>query len=245
MGWIEEVGWDRWSFGTNDVIGLIVVYAMIAAVFGLYLLAKKRWTMVDPRKIVHIGVGQFIWIWWIFSTPWVMLAFFTLPFTIILFFAMFDNNPIGRSKLGEISREGHKTGLFFYALAITILVLLCFNHWLAATIGVVAMTFGDGFGSIIGKKYGKHKTIRGKSWEGTIAVFLSTAIVSTVVIIFYSWLISQGIATSMNTTPVIDWWWTPIIAGLVACVAETVCSGDYDNIILACVVTLVMIVVGF
>lgn len=245
MGIIEDFGWDQWSFTLNDVFGLILVYGIIIISFAAYTIAKKHWTLVDPRKIIHIGVGQFIWVWWLFSSPWVMTIFFTLPFTLILFLAMFDNNPIGRSKIGTICRQGHKTGLFFYALAIFAAVLLCFNHWLAATVAIVAMTIGDGMGSVIGKKFGKHKIINGKSLEGTLAVFAFTAIFTAAIILFYTFLIQEGyVGRAIPIDLIIPWYAVAIIIGAEAAIVECVSGGDYDNFIVEFCTAVTMILLG-
>lgn len=244
MSIVEDLGWNLTTFTTDDVIGLAIVYLIIAVSLLTYLYAKKRWELVDSRKIVHIGVGHFVWIWWIFSAPWVMLVFFAIPFTLLLFFAMFKSNAIGKSELGNISREGHRTGLFFYALAILVLVALCFNHWMAATIGIVAMTFGDGMGSIIGRKYGRHKTINGKSFEGTMAIFTVTAIMALIMMIFYSFLVAEGISRPILLDFLVPMPLAAIIAGAFAAITEMFCCGDYDNVVVASVVTLAMMGVG-
>jgi len=244
MSLVEDLGWNLTTFTKNDVIGLAVVYLIIAVSLVVYLYAKKHWKLVDSRKIVHIGVGHFVWIWWIFSAPWVMLVFFAIPFTAILFFAMHKDNAIGKSELGEISREGHSTGLFFYALAILILVALCFNDWMAATIGIVAMTFGDGMGSVIGRKYGKHKTINGKSWEGTLTIFAVTAVMAMVMMVFYAYLNAEGICRPIVTDFILPIPVIGMIAGLFAAVTETFCDGRYDNIVVASVVTMAMMGLG-
>lgn len=245
MGIVDNFGWNQWSFEWNDAVGLILVYGIIIVSFIIYTVAKKRWTLVDPRKIIHIGVGQFVWVWWLFSSMWVMTLCFTLPFTLILFFAMFENNPIGRSKLGAICRQGHKSGLFFYSLAIFAIVLLCFNHWLAASVAIVAMTIGDGMGSVIGKKFGKHKIINGKSLEGTLAVFAFTAVFSALIILYYMFLIDGGfMIRTITINLVIPWFAVAIIIGAEAAVVECVCKGNYDNFIVALCVAVTMILLG-
>ena len=74
---------------TNDIIGLVLVYALIVAALLLSLIVEKKLPNIDSRKVVHIGVGNFVFVWWMFTQSWVMLVFFTVPFSIILFIAMF------------------------------------------------------------------------------------------------------------------------------------------------------------
>ena len=136
----------------QDLVGLALVYAIIASSLAVALVMERRGTGGDARKVVHVGVGFFVLVWWMFSENWIMLVFFTVPFAVLLFIAMFRGNAVSESKLGDLANnKGHRTGLFLYAVTITILVAFFWDHWTAATIGVVAMTFGDGFGSIVGR----------------------------------------------------------------------------------------------
>ena len=237
---------DLFQISSNDIVALVLVYALIVAVLAVALLTqKKTGDKYDIRKIIHIGIGNFVFIWWMFENAWVMEAFFAVPFAIILFFAMLKNNAISNSALGDISKnKGHTPGLFLYVVSIVILVALCFNeHWTAASIGIVAMTWGDGFGSIIGKKYGKHKTVNGKSLEGTLAVLFVTAIVSMVLIVFLGFMPLPD-PTGIKLAASIPMWACCLIAGAVVSITETFTPGWVDNIVNCMAVTAVMILLG-
>ena len=122
----------------NDIIGLVLVYALIVAALVVSLVVEKKLPKIDSRKVVHIGVGNFVFVWWMFTQSWVMLVFFTVPFAVILFIAMFRGNMISESKLGELTRKGHNTGLFLYAITITVLVVFFFRD------GVLSMILNNG-----------------------------------------------------------------------------------------------------
>ena len=223
----------------------MLVYAIIAVSLATALILEKRGSKADTRKIVHIGVGFFVFVWWVFSENWIMLVFFTVPFAIILFIAMLKDNAISNSKIGDIANnKGHKTGLFLYAVSITILVAFFWDHWTAATIGVVAMTWGDGIGSVVGKRFGRHKTFNGKSLEGSLGVFAATAVMTAVVLLFYGFLITSGYYPAGDATAVVPFWAVSLIAGLLATVLEAVCPGQYDNIVMPIVVALAMVLLG-
>lgn len=220
---------------TQDIIALAVVYAIIVVALTISLLNDKYGWGMDTRKIVHIGVGNFVFVWWAFSAQWIMLAFFAIPFEIILILAVLGDNPISKSKLGELSSDkGHKTGLVLYVLSIIIMIVCFFrggifgDHWTAASVGIVAMTYGDGFGSIVGRKFGKHKIIHGKSLEGSIGVFLVSAIMTAVIIIFYSWLSTQGLYGG-PCDPDVPVALVAIVVGLITSVVEAVSPGEFDN----------------
>ena len=237
---------EYFQISTNDIVALILVYVLIAVVLAVaFLVQKKSGDKYDIRKIIHIGIGNFVFLWWMFEHAWVMEVFFAIPFAIILFLAMLKDNKVANSALGDISKnKGHKQGLFLYVVSIVILIALCFDaHWSAASIGIVAMTWGDGFGSIIGKKYGKHKSVNGKSIEGTLGVLLVTALVSIILMVFLGYMpLPEG--TGIVLTAVIPTWACCIVAGCVVAVTETFTPGWIDNIVNCMVVTGVMILLG-
>jgi len=237
---------ELFQMTTNDVIALVLVYVLIIVVLAVALITqKKTGDKYDIRKIIHIGIGNFVFIWWMFENAWVMEAFFAVPFAIILFLAMLKDNAIAKSALGDISKnKGHKQGLFLYVISIVILVALCFNeHWTAASIGIVAMTWGDGFGSIIGKRFGKHHIIKGKSVEGTLGVFAATVVVSLILVAFLG-MVSLPDPTGIKLTACIPMWACCIIAGATVSVTEMVTPGWIDNIVNCMAVTGVMILLG-
>lgn len=175
-----------------------------------------------------------------------MLAFFTIPFALLLFVTMFKGNKLSQSQLGEISNNmGHRTGLFFYAISVTLMIVLFFDHWLAATIGMVAMTYGDGFGSVIGKRFGRHKTINGKSLEGSLGVIFMTAIVSMGVVALYTFLSNDvSWAHTGAVTAIVPMWSVCIISGIVASLVEMVSPGQADNITIPLSVAIVCVLLG-
>lgn len=229
----------------QDYIGLLLVYLIIAASLAVALHLDRRGSSIDSRKVVHIGVGLFVFVWWAFTERWVMLAFFTVPFAVILFFAMFSGNMVSRSRIGTMAQDrGHRTGLFLYAVSITVLVLFFFgDHWVAASIGVIALTWGDGMGSIIGKRYGTHGLSNGKSLEGSLGVFAGTAAMTLVLMLFYGCLASSGLYSGdvVAAVPV------PVVclaSGLVATLVEALSPGAYDNLAIPIIVAAAMVPLG-
>ena len=229
----------------QDYVGLLLVYLIIVASLGAALLVEHHDKDINVRKIVHIGVGNFVFVWWMFSAGWIMLAFFAIPFGLILFLAMFRNNLIGRGKLGELTNEkGHSKGLFLYVVSITVMILFFFSeHWLAASIGIVAMTYGDGAGCIIGKRFGRHRTIHGKTLEGSIGVFAGTFVSALAVSALYIWLVSNG-HLMCDVKPILPIWVTCAIIGLWSSLLETVCPGEYDNLAIPISTALILVLLG-
>ncbi|MBE6528743.1 MAG: hypothetical protein E7Z64_06275 [Thermoplasmata archaeon] len=229
----------------NDVTALILVYLLIIAVLGIAFYIQKKSDRVDVRKVIHVGIGNFVFIWWMFDHAWVMEAFFAIPFAVVLFIAMLKDNIVSNSKLGDIANnQGHKQGLFLYVVSIAVLIALCFeDHWTAASIGIVAMTWGDGFGSIVGKRFGRHKSVNGKSIEGTIGVFAVTAVVSIILVIFLG-MVDLPAGSGIVLEADIPIYLCCIIAGIVVAVTETFSPGWVDNIVNCMAVTGVMVLLG-
>ncbi len=234
---------------SQDMVALIIVYLIIGSALALSQYVQKKGMNWDNRKVIHIGVGAFIYIWWAFTENWIMLAFFAIPFAVILFLAMFPGNPVSNSKLGEVTNDmGHRYGLFLYVVSICIMVAFFFDHWIAATVGIVAMTRGDGFGSVIGKKYGKHKLIHGKSLEGSIGVFAFTAGISFFVIMLYGFLYTTmpdyGILVNAATVGMVSAIGYSLLAGTIATVVEAVAPGDFDNLLISLCVAVPLVLLG-
>lgn len=231
---------------TQDIIGLIMVYSIIATSLCISIHLHNKGSKIDSRKITHIGVGNFIFVWWMFSQGWIMLAFFAIPFAIILFIVMIGNNPLSKTELGDISNNlGHRSGLFLYVVSIMILILFFFDHWLAATLGIVAMTYGDGSGSIFGRRFGKHKTINGKSLEGSMGVFLMTSLVSGIIILFYTFLSNDvSWAHTDTVTATIPMWCVCLLSGVLTAIVETICPGNSDNLVIPISVALLCVTLG-
>jgi phytol kinase len=140
----------------------------------------------DPeliRKVVHIGTGNVILLaWWLDIPPWVGISASILASVVTLLSYQF---PI----LPGINSVGRKSlGTFFYAVSIGVLVAW---FWAIAqpqyaALGILVMTWGDGLAALIGQRFGKHPyTIWGatKSWEGSLAMFLVSCIVSSLILL--------------------------------------------------------------
>lgn len=231
---------------TSDAYGLVIVYALILATLSLYVLLKKRDVRIDRRKFIHIITGNFVLVWWLFESQLPMLIFFTIPFMVLLFLSAPDSKiePLRRSIIGEASAKGHSYGLFFYAVSITVLVAFFFDHFIAASIGVVAMSYGDGFGSIVGRHFGRRPVHGKKTLEGSLGVFTATFMMTLVVLTFYSFIIDQGLYASLftgNLHPVL----VAMIAGAFTAIVELYSPGEYDNLIIPISVAILMVFLGF
>ncbi|HBE20235.1 MAG TPA: phosphatidate cytidylyltransferase [Cyanobacteria bacterium UBA11149] len=152
------------------------------------------------RKIVHIGTGNVILVAWWWQLPaWVGIgagaaagAIAILSYYIPILPGI---NGVGRKSLGT----------FFYAVSIGILIAWFWpiQEFQYAAIGILVMTWGDGFAGLIGQNFGQHPyQIAGikKSWEGSLTMALVSYIVSSLILlwvfgnIWQTWVVSLAVA---------------------------------------------------
>lgn len=168
----------------GDITGVIAVYVYVAILLFLSEKVLKSYPLIS-RKFLHIMVGNIFFILPLFEHAWVMSFVAAAPF-IILTFLVSPYSPL--KIVSETSAAGHGMGLVYYAISWTILAYVFFNRPEIIAIGIVAMSYGDGFASLIGTKIGKRKyNIFGdeKSIEGSISMFIITILVSLVALYYY------------------------------------------------------------
>lgn len=226
----------------QNLIALVMVYILIILVFVVCNHYMKKRFEGNIRKIIHLSIGNFVFVWWLFTEWWIMIIFFVIPFALILLRTILRSDTT--SVMGKATNEGSSTGLLFYVIAVGVLVTAFFGHFVAASVGIVAMTYGDSMGSIIGKRYGKHKLYNNKSLEGTVAVFIFTTIMAFVVIVFYSFLIANGLYSNSSANAIIPTWSVCIIAGTASALLEMTVPGNYDNIAVPIGVTSILCLLG-
>lgn len=170
----------------SDLIGVLSVYAYVVI---LLLITEKIISKKYPvmsRKILHIMVGNVAFLLPIFETRWVMAFVAAGPF-IIFTFLMSSHTPI-KSIRGKTSIAGHSMGLVYYSITWTILAYLFFDNMVVIAIGILAMSYGDGFASVIGSRFGLKKyNLFGdeKSYVGSFSMFIFTFVMMFIAILFY------------------------------------------------------------
>ncbi len=220
-----------WSMG--DIVGLVLVYSYVILVIIISTLAKKRFPGCGYRKIIHILVGNIAFLWWVFDSRYIMAFLAAAPF-IVLLLLVTPRSPLRNldsSFLKMATSQGHGYGLVYYAISWTILALLLFDDRMVASIGIVAMSYGDGVGGLIGKQYGRRKLWKDKSYVGTAAVMIGTFVATLAVIAFYTYL--NGVVPGLNVHQfsVLAALGLAAVVGLFVAVVEMLSPGEYDNII--------------
>jgi len=206
-----------------NFIGVIVSFIYF---FGLLFIApifKKN--LEISRKFVHIMLGN----WWFivilfFNNVW---AASIVPFSFIFInYLSIKRNKAG-GLLSELERknESKSYGIITYPIAMLLLVIISFT--LLRTpyiggIGLMALSYGDGFAALVGKKFdyikfttwGNKKTI-----SGCVGMFIATFISITIFISIASIYHSISVIIILS-----------LILALVATFFEAFTPVGFDNI---------------
>lgn len=211
----------------GDVLGLVGVYGYVAFVVALSWTLKGK--VKNPRKLVHILTGGVVFFWWAFDTREVMAGLAAAPFVVLLILCT-PISPIGwlrRSPLGCRSDEGHPYGLVLYAISWTAIAYLLFYDLFAASVAIAAMSFGDGMGELIGRRFGRVEYLKNRTVEGSLSVFLTTF--ASVLVL--NWFYFDVLGYSDGGSPVMILLFAASVAGIVACL-EAVTPGKIDNLVI-------------
>jgi dolichol kinase len=202
----------------NDVIGLVLVYTYVILLLIITEKVLHKYPTAS-RKVLHIMTGNIAFILPLFQTREVMAFLAAGPF-ILFTFLMSPHSPI-KSIRGKTSAAGHSMGLVYYAITWTILAYVFFDHMEIIAIGIFAMSFGDGFASLLGTTFGKRKyNVVGdeKTYLGSFFMFVFTLIMMTVALIYF------GVDVTITKLLVL-----PFIA-LIAMLVEAITPKGLDNI---------------
>lgn len=102
-------------------------------------------------------------------------------------------------------RERYRvSGFTFYCFGVSLSFFLL--PWEFAITSVLFLIFGDPIAATVGSLYGRHKLIRGKSLEGTLACFVTCALIS-------------GLLSLVGFVP-LPWFGLAILGGLSGAIAE-------------------------
>ena len=223
----------------GDFLGLVGVYGYVACVVALSWVLRDR--VKNSRKLVHILTGGIIFFWWSFDSRLVMAGLAAFPFVPLLLLAT-PKSPVGflrRSPLGARFSEGHEYGLVMYAISWTVIAYFLFGDLVAASIAIAAMSFGDGMGELVGRRFGRLRYMPHRTLEGSLAVFIATMLG----IIAINWFYFGVVGYTGGTGPELLFPFALAVGGFVACL-EAMTPGSVDNLVIPLVVAGFMHVMG-
>jgi phytol kinase len=229
---------------TGDILGLIFSYVFA---FGMLLLveAVRRWRNYPTeftRKLVHIGAGMWIWVILLLFDHWQLAIIPTATF--IIFNAIFLRYHVFSAM---DPKEGATRGTVYFAISCTLLLFIFHTGWeqgfprgfeYYAMAGIMAMTWGDAFSAIIGKRFGKHSyKVPGskkhrRTFEGSLAGLGFT---------FAAVSITLAIMSSLTLPLILI---GGLIAAIVATLLEAISPSGSDNLMVPIAVAIVLFWLG-
>ena len=223
----------------------------------VFAIVEKVWKgdRATGRKILHISIGNIVFILWIFDSMWaeVLVAGSFLVFSILITSHMkrFLTGPLKSEAVAEgllrkiyrniisklsaisVSDAGNEFGLVYYCLAFTALAFLFYDRPILIAVGMLPLAYGDGLGAIVGLRSGKHpyKIMDKKSLEGSMAVFAGTMAAVLVGMLFYG----MPLAGSL---------WKAVLIGAMVAVVEGLAPNGLDNLAIPAAAVLAFLAMG-
>jgi dolichol kinase len=198
--------------------GVILVYIYVAILLLFSEKLFKKYPSLS-RKFLHIMTGNIAFLLPIFETREVMAFLAAGPF-ILLTFLMSPYSPIKKIRT-RTSGVGHGMGLVYYSISWTILAYTLFDHKEIIALAIIAMSYGDGFASILGKRFGKKKYViwsDEKSLIGSSVMFVFTFIMGFFVLFYYDINIDYILLTYL------------IIISILVTIVESITPKGLDNL---------------
>lgn len=195
------------------------------------------------RKIIHIGTGPlFVLCWPLFTAAPVSRYLAALvPFAITVQFALVGLGVMrDEAAVKAMSRTGDRReilrGPLFYGI---VFVLLTIFYWQDSPIGITALMLmcgGDGLADVLGRKFGAAKLPwnKGKSWAGSLGMFLGGWIFAFGVLAAY-------LALGIFPGPLSSYLLPLTLIALAGTLIESLPLEDVDNL----TVTLTAVVFGY
>ena len=231
------------SMTTSEWIGLGISYTYaIGLLFAGEVLHRFAGLPADlTRKIIHIGAGM-----WVFG---ILTLFDRWEIGIIPFATfIFVNFILYRYRIVRaMDREDSSPGTIYFALAITTIYALLWrpqgpiDRGVAATAGVMAMTWGDALAALVGQRIGRHRYTIGQSsrtLEGSAVMFAVSAIAMLLTVLF---LPGSALAPFAPTVAPARAVLAALLGATVATVVEAVSPHETDNLSVPVAVTIIII----
>jgi phytol kinase len=228
----------------NNLLAVVVTFVLSLAWLRINDFAAHRgWVSSDlSRKIIHMGTGPlFVLCWLLFQdTPTAPYLAALVPLAITFQFLLVGIGVIkDESAVKAMSRSGDRReilrGPLYYGIVFVVLTIV---FWLRSPVGIIALMLlcgGDGLADILGRRFGSSKLPwnPGKSWLGTLGMFLGGWVFAILVMAVY---LAAGVFPGTLTAylPAIT------IIALVGAMVESLPIHDLDNI----TVTLAAVLVG-
>jgi len=173
----------------QNITGLIVSYLFVFSVIILSTIIQKIFKLGSEfsRKIIHIAVGNWVFIALYYFVDWriaiippasfILINYLSFRYSIFKAMELDDKNP----------------GTVYYSISLAVLTFVSFirpGFYVLPFLGIMAMTWGDGFAGVIGKKLPLKIIRNNKSLGGSLAFVVFAGLSSLI------YLLIQNISLS-------------------------------------------------
>jgi len=229
---------------SNNLIAFVITLAVALAWLRLNDFAAHRgWVSSQlSRKIIHMGTGPlFVLCWPLFtSSPVSRYIAALVPLAITIQFILVGLGIMrDDAAVQAMTRTGDRReilrGPLYYGIVFVVMTIL---YWYERPTGIIALMLmcgGDGLADILGRRYGKLKLpwSSGKSWIGSLGMFLGGWIFSVAIIGIY-------IGLELFQAPLVSYIPPITLIAIAGTAVESLPFHDIDNI----TVTLTAVVLG-
>ncbi|MBN1153493.1 hypothetical protein JXB12_01090 [candidate division KSB1 bacterium] len=216
----------------SQIVAVVLSFVFVFAIIFAATLLKKYLKISEftTRKIIHIGVGNWVICAFYLFTDWYIAIVPPITFIIVNYLSY------RYTIFKAMELEEKNPGTVYYSISLTILTFFTF-YWTPKLIlpylGIMAMVWGDGFAALIGRAYPIKKISENKSLGGSIAFLVMSSIACFVYLLINSggWDISLmiklallfsiiGTYVELRTRRSIDNLTVPLLVGLVGVLME-------------------------
>jgi len=216
----------------KDVLGLILSFAFVFLMIFIATLIQKLFKLSNEfsRKIIHIAVGNWIFIalhyfqdWYIAiigPVAFILINFLSYKFTIFKAMELEEKNP----------------GTIYYPISLAICTVFTYARQpllILPYLGIMAMTWGDGMAAVIGKQWPIRALRPRKSLGGSAAFFIFTLAASMI----YLWIE----APQFSAATIFSY---GLMAALIGVVIELFSPKNLDNLTVPILLGLIGFVIG-
>jgi phytol kinase len=173
----------------GDVGGIVATMLFVFITIGFAEFIRRQFAFSPnfTRKIIHVGVGNWIFLWPFAFDNWYAILLPPALF-VVLNYVSYRR---GLVKAMERKVKAGGLGTVYYAISLAIVApisMLLRKNWSAAC-AIMLMAWADGLADPIGRKFGAHKySIAGsnRSIEGSLGFFLVGFVTVAFVLMFFA-----------------------------------------------------------
>ena len=209
-----------------NIVGVVLSFLY----FFLIIFITRLFPKSDEeylRKFVHIMIGNWWLILWVFITNTLCAFVVPVAFVFINYYSVtksHDNGLLSTLERKDLDMVSSSYGLILYPIALVIMVFVSFvltdKRYLGG-VGIVPLAYGDGFAAIIGKRFpiGEyHIGSTKKTFTGSLSMLLISVFLLT---LYLTDIVGFAIADVMYKI---------ILAAVFAMITEAITPNGFDNL---------------